>query len=243
MKEATREGGVHRKLERAAIAQPEMRRRRASIFQLYVLLASVAFVALAAAAHYIPYFGVDVTITRALQRYHAPAFVGLMRGLSWLGFAPQCYLLAAGAILALFVAGLRFEATMATFAASVALLGTLIKLVVRRPRPEADLVHVFWQLHTSGFPSGHVLMATAFGGFLGFLAYTLLRPSWWRNAIVVLIAILILLMAPSRIYLGHHWFSDTMGAYVLGSLWLALTIRMYRHWKHRGLQDQPLASE
>jgi len=243
MNEATHEGGAHQRLERAAIAEPETRRSRASVFQLYVLLASAAFVALAAAAHYVPYFGIDLTITRVLQRYHAPAFVGLMEGLSWLGFAPQCYLLAAGAILALFLAGLRFEAIMAIVAGSAALLGTGIKLLVRRPRPGADLVHVFWQLHTSGFPSGHVLMATAFGGFLGFLAYTLLKPSWWRNAILGLIAALILLMAPSRIYLGHHWFSDTMGAYVLGSLWLALTIRMYRHWKPRRLQDQPLAAE
>lgn len=242
MKQATHEGS-RRRFEQAAIAEPETRRRREPVFQLYVLLASVAFVALAAAAHYVPYFGIDLAITHALQRYHAPAFVGLMRGLSWLGFPPECYLLAGGAVLALYIAGLRFEAFMAAFAAAATVLGTLTKFLVRRPRPGADLVHVFWQLHDSGFPSGHVLMVTAFGGFLGFLAYTLLRPSWWRNAIVVLIAILILLMAPSRIYLGHHWFSDTMGAYVLGSLWLALTIRMYRHWKHRGLQDQPLASE
>jgi len=242
MKEATHEG-PHRRLERVAIAEPETRRRRAHSFQLYALLASAAFVMLAAAAHYVPYFGIDLAITRVLQRYHAPAFVGLMEGLSWLGFAPQCYLLAAGAILALYVAGLRFEAIMAGFAAVAALLGTLVKLVVRRPRPEANLVHVFWQLHTSGFPSGHVLMATAFGGFLGFLAFTLLKPSWWRNALVGLIALLILLMAPSRIYLGHHWFSDTMGAYVLGSLWLALTIRLYRRWKDRKVQDQPLVSE
>jgi undecaprenyl-diphosphatase len=48
-------------------------------------------------------------------------------------------------------------------------------------------------------------------------------------------------MGMSRIYLGHHWFSDVMGAYLLGSLWLALTIRFYRWGKTRYFIRQPVA--
>jgi undecaprenyl-diphosphatase len=50
-------------------------------------------------------------------------------------------------------------------------------------------------------------------------------------------------MGPSRIYLGQHWFSDVMGAYVLGSLWLLLSIRVYRWGKPRFFRDQPVARE
>ena len=234
---------VHRRFEEAAIARPAIRRSRASLFQIYVLLASAGFVALAVAAHFIPYFRIDLSITRAIQSYHGAAFVGLMRAVSWLGFQPQCYLIATAAVLFLLLAGLRWEAVMGLFAGSAALVGTGIKLLVRRPRPGADLVHVFWQLPTSGFPSGHVLMATAFGGFLWFLAYTLLKPSWWRSALLIAFGTLIALMAPSRIYLGHHWFSDTMGAYVLGSLWLALSIKFYRRGKPGAFPSQPVAPE
>ena len=34
---------------------------------------------------------------------------------------------------------------------------------------------------------------------------------------LVVFGLVIALMGPSRIYLGQHWFSDVMGAYVLGS--------------------------
>jgi membrane-associated phospholipid phosphatase len=51
------------------------------------------------------------------------------------------------------------------------------------------------------------------------------------------------MMGLSRIYQGQHWFSDVMGAYLLGSLWLALTIRLYRWGKPRYFVDQPVAPE
>jgi undecaprenyl-diphosphatase len=122
-------------------------------------------------------------------------------------------------------------------------VGSLVKLVVYRPRPSADLVHVFSSLPSSGFPSGHVLEFTAFCGFLGFLAYTLLKPSWGRTTLLALLALLLSLMGLSRIYQGQHWFSDVMGAYLLGSLWLALTIKTYRWGKPRFFARQPLAPE
>jgi undecaprenyl-diphosphatase len=233
---------LQRKLGDAAIVAPPTRHYRAAAFQAYVLIAMAVFVALAVAAHFIPYFAIDVTITHALQNSHGMAFDALMRGLSWLGFEPQVGVLAALAILILFVAGLRWEAVAAAFAMCGVAFGGLVKAIVTRPRPSADLVHVFQQLPTSGFPSGHTLMAGAFYGFLAFLVYTLLKPSWFRTLLLVVFALLIALMGPSRIYLGQHWFSDVAGAYVLGSLWLALTIRVYRWGKPRFFKHQPIAA-
>ena len=141
------------------------------------------------------------------------------------------------------MAGLRWEAVVALFAACGVGIGTLVKLVVYRPRPSADLVHVFGQLPSSGFPSGHVLEFTAFCGFLVFLVHTLLKPSWGRTTLLGFFALLLLLMGLSRIYQGQHWFSDVMGAYLLGSLWLALTIKLYRWGKPRFFAHQPVAPE
>src|SRR6185503_7608434 len=98
-------------------------------------------------------------------------------------------------------------------------------------------------LPTKSFPSGHVVMVTTFYGFLAFLVFTLLKPSWGRTALLVVFAALIVLMGPSRIYLGQHWFSDVMGAYLLGGLWLALTIMFYRWGKQRFFRNQPVATE
>src|SRR5207248_10427524 len=175
-------GKLQDAVEAKAIAPVRAQRERALLFQIYVLLASAAFIALAIAAHYIPYFRVDLAVTRFIQSYHGAIFDKIMRAVSWVGFMPQSYGIGAIAILALLLAGLRREILVALFAGAASGVGAAIKLLVLRPRPSADLVHVFRAIPDSGFPSGHVLTAAAFGGFLGFLAYTLLKRSRWRTA-------------------------------------------------------------
>ena len=230
-----------KKLDAAVIAERPTRHYRAALFQAYVLGASVVFVVLAFAAHWIAYFPIDLTITRLVQSDHGRVFDRVMYGVSWLGFFPQVIAVSAVVMLALFFAGLRWETVATLFASASSGVGSLVKLAVFRPRPSADLIHVFRQLPSSGFPSGHVLSTTAFCGFLVFLCFTLLKSSPGRTAMLVALSLLIALMGPSRIYLGQHWFSDVMGAYLFGSLWLALTIRFYRWGKTRYFVHQPVA--
>jgi undecaprenyl-diphosphatase len=232
---------VRRQVNAKAIAPPRARRYRAALFQGYVLAAAVAFVTLAVVAHTVAYFPIDLTITRALQAYHGVWFARLMFWVSWIGFMPQVQALVLSVAGLLFVFGLRWEALVTLFAACGALLGAVVKLVVYRPRPSANLIHVFQQLPSSGFPSGHVIEFTTFGGFLAFLAYTLLKQSVGRTVVLSALGVWTLLMGLSRIYQGQHWFSDVMGAYLFGSLWLILGIRIYRWGKPRFFVHQPVA--
>src|SRR5437764_1563834 len=209
-----------KKLDAAVIAPRHVRRYRAVAFHAYVLIASGVFVALAIIAHTVAYFPIDLTITRAIQSYHGVAFDRLMYAVSWLGFFPQVVPIGLLVILGVSLAGLRWEAVSLAFAAGSSLFGGLIKLVVVRPRPSANLVHVLNQLHSSSFPSGHVLVFTSFCGFLVFLGYTLLKPSGIRSTLLIVLGCILAFMGPSRIYLGQHWFSDVMGAYLFGTLWL-----------------------
>jgi undecaprenyl-diphosphatase len=178
-----------------------------------------------------------------VQAYHGPIFNTLMFCISWIGFFPQSIFFGIAPSVLLYFTGLRWEAMAALIAGGSAGVATLVKLIVHRPRPSIDLVHVFRELPTSGFPSGHVLTFTAVGGFFAFLAYTLLKPSWGRTTLMVAPAVLGVMMGLSRIYQGQHWFSDVMGAYLLGSLWLALTIWVYRWGKPRFFVHQPVAPE
>jgi undecaprenyl-diphosphatase len=210
---------------------------------VYALLAFIVFVALAVAARIVPYFRIDLTITRAIQLFHGPVFDRLMYAVSWVGFAPQGEIIGAVSILALFFGGLRWEAVAASFAAFGVGLGLLVKQMVHRPRPTKDLINVFAPLSSPSFPSGHVLTATVFCGFFAFLVYTLVKPGVTRIVLLVGAIVFAILMGLSRIYQGQHWFSDVMGAYLLGTFWLGLTIKFYRWGKPRFFVDQPMAPE
>ncbi len=229
------------------IAARHLRHERAIAFRIFVWGASAVFVALAIVAHSVAYFPIDVTVTHAVQAYPeqwgawGQRFGVLMHAISWIGYFPQVAVLSAIVVITLFATGLRWEAAAALFATLGGGLGALVKLAVLRPRPSADVVHVLQQLPSSGFPSGHVLSTTAFCGFMAFLGYALLESSRARTALLVALALVIALMGPSRIYLGQHWFSDVMGAYLLGSLWLALTIRFYGWGKARWSGHHPVA--
>lgn len=226
------------------IESKPIRRWRARIFHVYLFAATVAFGALMLTARMFNYFPIDLLITRTVQTYTAPWFNILMRVVSFVGYSPQVFLFVLSGVALLYTMGLRWEAVTALGAEiTTAALGQLIKLIVHRPRPGKDLVTVLTELKDYSFPSGHVLTYTVFFGFLFFLTYSLLKPSSGRLILLILSGLLVGLVGISRIYLGNHWASDVAGAYLLGSLWLTLTINVYRWGKTRFFVEQPLAPE
>ncbi len=209
-----------------------------------MVTAAIGFGVLFVVAGAFTYFPIDLSITRSVQTINAAWFYDVMWAVSVVGYLPQAAVLTGAILVMLFVTGLRWEAVMAALAAlGVSGVGTLVKIVVHRPRPSANLIHVAQQLDSYSFPSGHVLLYTAFLGFLLFLAYTLLKRSPGRTLILFILGALVGLVGLSRIYLGDHWASDVLGAYLLGSLWLAVTIHLYRWGKPRFFVRQPLASD
>lgn len=221
-----------------------VRHYRALVFQGYIVAAVIVFAVLFFFARTVPYFGFDLTIEHALQAFNPFWFDRLMVFVSQLGFNPQAWVWSGLFVVLVFVAGLRWEAISMTFAGlGVSLLGTLVKIVVQRERPTDALVHVFQPLTDYSFPSGHVLFYTAFLGMCFFLIYTLLKHSPARTLALILCGALIALVGPSRVYLGQHWPSDVLGAYMLGSVWLALSIFFYRWGKTRFFVHQPVAPE
>ena len=227
-----------------AVVEKPWRRYRAALFQTYLIGAVVAFVILAWLAKTVAYFTFDVTITRALQTYHWGWFDALMNTLTWIGFAPQAWIITLAVLLFLYASGLKWETVVASVSVvGSSALGLGLKVLIDRPRPSADLVTVLTQLKDFSFPSGHVLFFTTFFGFLLFLAYTLFKHSWWRTLLLVTLVGMIVLIGPSRIYVGQHWASDVVASYLLGSVWLALSVLIYRWGKPRFFVDQPVAKE
>lgn len=96
-----------------------------------------------------------------------------------------------------------------------------IKRIVDRPRPNPVLVHVYKSAHGQSFPSGNVASAVTFWGWLLSMGIIHLKGRA-RKMLLLIPALIIILIGPSRIYLGDHWATD-----VLGGSWLALALRVY----------------
>jgi len=225
-------------------SSPVVRRRKTRLFQLSVGIMLAAFAVLTFLVVTVPSFSIDLKIAIGLQSINSPVFSGLMTFISWVGFSPQSFIASAIIVAALFVLGYRWEsAASLVIAVIVPLLNLLIKTLVHRTRPGADLIHVVSALNDYSFPSGHVMFYTGFLGFICFLIFTLLKPSWIRTLLLVIFGSHVVLIGISRIYLGQHWASDVLGAYLLGGLCLIAGIRFYRWGKTRFFVHQPVAAE
>lgn len=220
------------------------RRYRGHVLLGYMMVAIIAFIILAILAKTAAYFTFDLTITRAVQTFQAGWFSTLMYSLSWIGFPPQTFLIPLLVLLLLYVNGLKWETAVGLISLLLSSgLGLGIKTLVDRPRPSTSLINVIRQLYDYSFPSGHVLFFTTFFGFMFFLAYTLLKHSWLRATLLVIFGGMVALIGVSRIYEGQHWASDVIASYLLGSVWLALSILFYRWGKPRFFLGQPDAKE
>lgn len=98
---------------------------------------------------------------------------------------------------------------------------SLLKLVLRRARPDNDYVRSMI-IHTFSFPSGHAAGALVSFGLAGLIG-CILFPAW-SIPIVIITAIVSFLIGISRIYLGAHYPSDVIGGWMLGALGLVLIL-------------------
>jgi membrane-associated phospholipid phosphatase len=230
----------------AALIESEpapVRRYRAALFRAALVLVACAFAGLTFLVKTTPSFAIDLQVTQAIQRLNFPATAFLMNLISWPGFNPQATIISALIIIIISTSGLRWEAvvTLISVILSTA-INLLVKDMIQRPRPTPDLVSVFAPLNSYSFPSGHVMFYLGLFGFLGFLAFSLLKPSLKRSLILALCGGLVALIGVSRISLGEHWASDALGSYLLGSLMLAAVIQFYLWGKPRFFVAQPAAA-
>lgn len=173
------------------------------------------------------YFPADVGIARMIQRPKNALYDDMMTAVSQLGWRWISVGTRASMATLMWAAGFRMESVFTVSTWSGDILTSLIKHPVNRPRPTRDLVRVVSSLTETSFPSGHVVHYVTFYGFLFYLVFIHLKQRWFRTALLTLLAGIILLVGPSRVYMGHHWPSDVTGAYLVGTLWLGLLIIAY----------------
>ena len=125
----------------------------------------------------------------------------------------------------------RLEAIMIPVGGLLTLVNTVLKLVINRPRPSADLVHVLSREQGNGFPSGHAFFAILILGLTAYFISINLKNRVLRMLVLAGLIALILLIGISRVYLGVHWPSDVIGGYLIGGVFLVALIWFHRTWK------------
>lgn len=229
------------------VARTKLPWYRASKRAYALILADVIVLALFAVlawfVHVHPVLSIDVTITREFQENQNPWLSGLMYAVSWLGF--QFFLFTAMIIVTaiiFWILHLRLEAIFILAVNLVSsLLNGLIKVIVARPRPSSHLVDVLYAVNGQSFPSGHVMAYMAYFGLLFSFGIILFRRDrWWHYLFLIIPAAFVVLVGPSRIYLGDHWASDVLGAYLISIALISLALFIYLKLKERGILSTPL---
>lgn len=170
---------------------------------------------------------VDIPVSQWLQRQRRPWLDRLMVAVSAFGYNPLNWMtLLAAAALAAWAIGWLASAFVFLASAAGGLGNYAIKRLVGRARPGAELIEVFVAHEDFSFPSGHVQTYTTLFGFCAFLLWRL-EPSLPRTLLLAAALLLVLLVGPSRVYVGAHWSSDVLAAYLAGALTLWLVTRFY----------------
>ncbi len=105
-------------------------------------------------------------------------------------------------------------------ALAVTIINRMIKNIVQRARPE-DIVHLVDEGGFS-FPSGHAAASMFFYGMLIYLVRRNVEDKRKADVITILLAFPMLLIGPSRIYLGVHYPTDVLAGWCLGIVMIAV---------------------
>lgn len=168
----------------------------------------------------------DKIIYHVLQGLRTPFGDRIMIALSQLGDAAVTVPVIAAVLLwLLWKRAWRAAGYWLAAAAFGAVLTVALKAGFTLPRP----VSLYEGARGFGFPSGHAAMSLVVFGFLAVLAGRELSARA-RVAVFSAAAVLVSLIAVSRLYLGAHWVSDVGGGLAFGAAWVALlSIAYVRH--------------
>lgn len=170
---------------------------------------------------------VDIAATRLLQRRHSRVVTRAMLLISAPGFAPLQHVLTVGTAIDMWALGCRREALATIMTMGAGAITGVIKIAVGRPRPDPTYMRAVFQFRDNSFPSGHCAHYASFYGFMFYLAHRCMKPSSLRTAIMAGCAGIVTLVAPSRVYLGHHWSSDVVAGELVGLTYLFALIKAY----------------
>jgi undecaprenyl-diphosphatase len=174
--------------------------------------------------HHDPLTQLDVSILHWFRAHATPAGDAVMSAISLIGSPAAALLLGVigGIVLAIHRRWLALGGWAAAFAGGAIIDGAL-KLIIHRPRPPGAME--FLRRFSYSFPSGHAMESLVGYGMLAYMLVTFWATRHRSRTLIVTAALLLVLaIGLSRLYLGVHYFSDVIGSFAAGSVWLVACI-------------------
>lgn len=167
----------------------------------------------------------DLSIGNALASLRSPGLTRLMRAVTFFG-GPAFVVIFTTLVVVVLVLE-RHMISALLFAGSVVGgfgLEATLKIVFGRVRP--NLWPALVTETSYSFPSGHATMSTVlFGGLAAVVFHLARRRAIGRVIRIATLAVCLLFIvgvAASRVYLGAHWASDTLGGVLVGLFWVVV---------------------
>ena len=115
------------------------------------------------------------------------------------------------------------------------LVEALLKHTIHRARP----IGALQQLNNPSYsyPSGHAMGSMIGYGMLAYLVLLCVRRPAARAAVTAATALVILAIGLSRLVLAVHYFTDVVGGYAAGAVWLALSLAAVEAARVRFVDD------
>jgi len=194
---------------------------------LLISLFAVCLWFLLAVAGYV-FEGGNTDLDRQVSNYvddHVSAFnTKLMLAITFLG--SQKFLMPANFIIVLLFffspGGKRYAWRVAALALSSTLVLNVLKRILQRERPSIPLIA---KAHGYSFPSGHTFTGFVFFGMLAYISFRMIRNRFLKWMVSIILFLIPILIAYSRVYLKLHFATDVIAGLCLGILWL-----MIAHW-------------
>ena len=132
---------------------------------------------------------------------------------------------------------IRYGIPVSAGAISVTVINKIIKNLVRRERPD-QIYHLIKQGGYS-FPSGHSITSMFVFGILIYLVRVNVQDRTAANILTVVLAIPMVCIGLSRIYLGVHYPTDVLAGWALGVAVMMVVIEIADRLHRRSHEPSP----
>lgn len=110
-----------------------------------------------------------------------------------------------------------FAIALPATALSALVIDVALKLLISRTRPPFGIGATE---DPTSFPSGHVILGVIFLGLLVPIAYLVTERRWVYRAAIAAFVFYVPIVMVSRVVIGAHWFTDVIGSFFIGALFL-----------------------